>query len=290
MSEPSIARGMRPNRHPLDEDSASRLLKGLVHPDDAPPGYGAVAGLLHSAAQLPLGPVDEDAAATTVSAMVEAIRGAAPAPQPSRRKTMLGKLLAGKALAAVAVLGLTATGAAAATGTLPDPAQGVVSDAVSHVGVNIPHPNHGKSADHRQDGEHKPSGDDHGQSGDDHGQSGDDHGQSGDETKGMSGTVADLKANRPADAGPLGQDVCAVASDGKCRSGENHKGNDSGDESTPPSSGPSENHSGGQENGDDHGKPEVTPPTTPTSGSIATGSEHSGRDLPSGNGKPESNG
>ena len=69
MGEPSIAQGMRPNHHPLDEDSASRLLQGLVHPDDAPPGYGAVAGLLNSAAQLPLGPVDEDAAATTVSAM-----------------------------------------------------------------------------------------------------------------------------------------------------------------------------------------------------------------------------
>src|SRR5207247_2140659 len=86
MSEPSIARGMRPNRHPLDEDSASRLLQGLVHPDDAPPGYGAVAGLLNSAAQLPLGSVDEDAAATTVSAMVEVIRDAAPAPEISRRK------------------------------------------------------------------------------------------------------------------------------------------------------------------------------------------------------------
>ena len=38
---------------------------------------------------------------------------------------MLGKLLAGKALAAVAVIGLTATGAAAATatGTLPDQAE-----------------------------------------------------------------------------------------------------------------------------------------------------------------------
>jgi hypothetical protein len=112
MSEPSIAQGMRPNRHPLDEDSAARMLQGLVHPDDAPPGYGAVAGLLNSAAQVPLGPVDEDAAATTVSAMVEVIRDATPAPEISRRKNMLGKILAGKALAAIAVVGLTASGAA----------------------------------------------------------------------------------------------------------------------------------------------------------------------------------
>ena len=172
MREPSIARGMRPNRHPLDEDSASRLLQGLVHPDDAPPGYGAVAGLLSSASQLPLGPVDEDAAATTVAAMVEMIRDASPAPRISRRKAMLGKLLAGKALAAVAVIGLTASGAAAATGSLPDPAQNVVSGALSHVGVNVPHPNHGKSADHRQDGNDHQDGTGN-EAGDDNANSGD---------------------------------------------------------------------------------------------------------------------
>src|SRR5687767_12548770 len=134
MGERSIARKMRTNRHPLDEDSASRMLQGLVHPDDAPPGYGTVAGLLNSAAQLPLCPVDEDAGAITVSAMVQVIRDATPTPETSRRKTMLGKLLAGKALAAaaVAVIGLTATGAAAGTGSLPDQAQDVVSEAVSH--------------------------------------------------------------------------------------------------------------------------------------------------------------
>ena len=266
MGEWSIARGMRPNRHPLDEDSASRLLKGLVHPDDAPPGYAAVAGLLNSAAQLPLGPVDEDAAATTVSAMVEVIRGSEPVPQISRRRSMLGKLLAGKALAAVAVVGLTATGAAAATGTLPDKAQGVVSDAVSHVGINVPHPN-GKSAAHRQDGKHKPSGDDEAPSGDD----------SGDPNKGMSGVVEGLKATtRATDAGgPLGQEVCKVASDGKCHSGTENAGKGGGDDesTTPETEGPKEN----QGRSDEHGKPEDTPPTP---GSIATGEEHSGKELP----------
>ena len=273
MSEPSIAQGMHPN-HPLDEDSASRLLQGLVHPDDAPPGYGAVAGLLSSAAQLSMGPIDEDAAANTVSAMVEVIRTARPIPQTSRRRAMLGKLLAGKALAAVAVIGLTATGAAAATGTLPDQAQSVVSGALSHVGVNVPHPNHGKSADHRQDGK------DH-SAGDDNGQSGDDHGQSGDAGKGMSGTVATLKDGRSDNAGPLGQDVCKVASKGACvhdetgKSGEDH----------PPSTGPSDDHGNASagESGEDH---PVTEPgddhaTTPTTGSIVTGEDHSDRQLPS---------
>src|SRR5207244_12576618 len=120
------------------------------HPDDAPPGYGAVAGRLASAAQP--APVDEDAAATTVSAMVEAIRGSASTPQMSRRTSMLKKLLAGKALAAVGIVALTASGAAAATGSLPDPVQGVVAGAVSHVGVDLPQPgDHGKSAGHRSE-------------------------------------------------------------------------------------------------------------------------------------------
>jgi hypothetical protein len=274
MGELSIAREMRPNCHLLDEDSASRLLQGLVHPDDAPPGYGAVAALLNSAAQLPLGLVDEDAAATTVSAMVEVIRDATPTPETSRRKTMLGKLLAGKALAAtaVAVLGLTATGAAAATGSLPDPAQGVVSDALSHVGVDIPHPNHGKSADHRQDGNHDeaPAGDD-----------------SGEQDKGMSGVVEGLKdAPRTAESGPLGQQVCIVASKGNCVH-DNQQGTSGDDEGTPPS-GDNESDVHGK-SGEEHGKPEVTPaePTTPA-GSIQTGADNSGRELPSGKGKPDS--
>jgi hypothetical protein len=267
MSEPSIAQGMRPNHHSLDEDTASRLLQGVVHPDDAPPGYAAVAGLLHSAAQLPLGPVDEDAAATTVSAMVEVIRDATPAPEISRRKSMLGKLLAGKALAAVAVVGLTATGAAAATGSLPDQAQAVVSDAAGHVGVNIPHPNHGKSKHHRQDGEHKPSGDDEAPSGDD----------SGEPNKGMSGTVEELKNARATatDPGPLGQDVCVVASKGNCvHPDPENAGKGGGDDEAPETEGPKEN----QGRSDEHGKPEVTPPTTPATGSIATGEDHSGQD------------
>jgi hypothetical protein len=265
MGERSIARKMRTNRHPLDEDSASRLLQGLVHPDDAPPGYSAVADLLCSAAQLPLCPVDEDAGAITVSAMVEVIRDATPTPETSRRKTMLGKLLAGKALAAVAVLGLTATGAAAGTGSLPDKAQDVVSEAVSHVGIDIPG---GNSADHRKD---KAAGDDEAPADD----------NTGEDPKGMSGVVADLKdAPRTAEDGPLGQDVCAIASDGKCQSGAEHKGQGGDDETTDPATDGADNSRGDENNGD-HGKPDDTP-----KGSVDTGAENSDRTLPAG-GKPE---
>jgi hypothetical protein len=274
---PSIARRMRPNRHILDEDSASRLLQGHVHPDDAPPGYGAVAGLLKSAARVPLSPVDEDAAASTVSAMVEVIRDSTPSPETSRRKTMLGKLLAGKALAAVAVVGLTATGATAAAGSLPDPAQSVVSDAVGHVGIDIPR---GKSADHRKDGEHRKDKD--------KSKPADEtptDGTTGEDPKGMSGEVERIKDARTAESGPMGQEVCTFASDGKCRSGGGHEGQGGDAETTPPADG--ENNGRGDDNNGDHGKPEDTPakPETPA-GSIGTGAENSGRELPSGSGKP----
>jgi len=278
MSEPSIAQGMSPNRHALDEDSVSRLLQGSVHPDDAPPGYGAVAELLSSAARLPLLPVEEATSSPTVSAMVAVIRDATPAPE-TRRKTMLGKLLAGKALAAIAVVGLSATGAAAATGSLPDVAQSVVSDAVGHVGIDIPHPNHGKSADHRKDGEHRKDKDD---------EAGDD-GQDGQpENNGQTTSTAAHEAKDDAKAAgeKVGPAVCtAVGSN--CQKDESGSGSE--DEGTEPDKGQSGEKG---KSGEDHGKPEVTPPTTPEqpsppAGSIETGEEKSGRDLPSGKGKPE---
>lgn len=213
---------MNPHRQTLDDDSASRMLQGLVHPDDAPPGYAAVAGLLASAAQVP--PPAEDAGTATICAMVDAIRaGVAPTPQHSRRRSMLGKLFAGKALVAMATVALTATGAAAATGSLPGPVQDAVAEAVSHVGVDLP-ANAGKSADHRQDGEHRRSGDKD-QPGDGQGQPGDDGGEdAGDNGKGAE--ISDL-THDPALAGrPKGPVVSDVASSGKSQAGEERSGRD----------------------------------------------------------------
>ena len=191
---------------------------------------------------------------------------------------MLGKLLAGKAVAAtaVAVLGLTATGAAAGTGSLPDPAQSVVSEAVSHVGIDIPR---GKSADHRKD--HKDT--DKNKPADE--TPGDD--TTGEEPKGMSGVVKGIKDARTAESGPMGQEVCKIASDGKCHSGAEHKGQGGDDETTPPGTEGANNSRGDEKNGE-NGKPEDAPakPDTPA-GSIDTGAENSGRTLPSGSGKPE---
>jgi hypothetical protein len=283
MDRPPIARGMRPNRPPLDDDSATRMLQGLVHADDAPPGYGAAAGLLAAAAR-PVA-IDEDAATATVSAMVEAIRDSAPAPQTSRRKSMLTKLLAGKALAALGVVALTASGAAAATGSLPTPVQSAVSGAASHVGVDLPNPNHGNSAGHRQDGKHRPGTDTTSATGgtDDNGPSSN-HGQ----------TVSQTAHTTP-DGPGKGAAVCAVASGGRCQTGDDHgkdkaSGDDTGSSTTATT--------GSIQTGDDHNDDHATTPTTgsiqtgddhsddhattPTTGSIQTGVDHSGGSAGSG--------
>jgi len=267
----AIARGMRPNSHTLDEDSASRMLQGTVHPDDAPPGYGSVAGLLAAASVLPT--VDEDTAAATISAMVEAVRGAASTPQTPRRKSMLSKLLAGKALAAIGVVALTASGAAAATGSLPDPVQNVVAGAVSHVGIDIPQPgDEGHSAGHRQDGAHRPTTDDSStsttagtdDSSGDHG-----HGQQ----------ISDIAHQAKQDGQPVGPTVCAAASDGKCQAGDDHTGQGSGgDGSTTSSTAGSGSNpgNGSQDHESQAGADHEATSTTVTTGSQATGEDHSG--------------
>lgn len=247
---------MNPHRQTLDDDSASRMLQGLVHPDDAPPGYGPVAGLLAGAAQSP--PLAEGDGTATICAMVEVIRaGAAPTPQSSRRRSMLGKLFAGKALVAMAAVALTATGAAAATGSLPAQVQDVVSDAVSHVGVDLP-ADAGKSADHRQDGEHRQP-DDKDRSGEDRSRPGDSGGEdAGDNGKGAE--ISDLTHDPALDGQPKGPAVSDVASNGKSRAGEEQGKPVGGSDDT------------------------ETPPVA--TGSKAMGEERSGRDLePTGQGK-----
>lgn len=247
---------MNPHRQTLDDDSASRMLQGLVHPDDAPPGYASVAGLLTSAAQMP--PLAEDAGTATICAMVEVIRaGAAPTPENSRRRSMLGKLFAGKALVALATVALTATGAAAATGSLPARVQDAVSEAVSHVGVDLP-ADAGKSADHRQDGDHPQSGDKD-QPEEEQGQPIDDGGEdAGDNGKGAE--ISDLTHDPALDGEPKGPVVSDFASNGKSQAREEH----------------------GQPAGDSD---DTETPSVPA-GSRATGEERSGRDLElSGKGK-----
>ena len=125
-------------RFGIDDDTANRLLSGQVASEDAPPDYRAIARVVR-AARFPTG-VDPARESATVAAFVEALHSGSHPPVSDRRNSMLARLLSAKiaAIAAVGVLGATA--AAAATNTLPDRAQSVVSGAASHVGLSIPNP------------------------------------------------------------------------------------------------------------------------------------------------------
>ena len=130
---------MAANRpHRPDPSTADRLVAGRIGADDAPRGYRRAAALLGDAGSGFPDPV-ADAEAATVSAMVAAIQ-AEPTPQLSpRRSGMLSKILAVKTIAVASVLALSATGAAAAGGHLPDVVQDKVANAAKVVGVNLPH-------------------------------------------------------------------------------------------------------------------------------------------------------
>jgi hypothetical protein len=127
-------------RFGLDDLTADRLLSGQVAPQDAPPGYGLVAEAVQTAAGPGPG-TDAGRETATVAAVVEALRSSRPAHLPVRRRSMLGRVLSAKVAAIAAAMVFGATAAAAATNTLPEPAQTAISDAGSHVGLSIPKPN-----------------------------------------------------------------------------------------------------------------------------------------------------
>jgi hypothetical protein len=121
----------------LDDDLADRLLDGDLSPDQAPPGYAAVAALL-AATVAPPSPaelVGQEGALAELRAVTRA-RRALPrgSGKPSRRRRV-------GLLVAVAVGALSITGiAAAATGTLPAPIRDTARRILATVDDTAPMP------------------------------------------------------------------------------------------------------------------------------------------------------
>jgi hypothetical protein len=196
------------NRQPVDKGTAERLLSGATRPDDAPPGFAGVARLIDMASTMPTAE-QSPAEAALVATMAEAIRSQ-PTPHPiaPQRKTVLAKLLSAKIAAAAAAIALTATGAAAATGSLPDAAQNGVAKAASHIGVNLP----ASANDHARDATTKPTGADNSTAGEDHAGTNDDHGTA----------VSDTARNTDATGADKGEAVSTVARNGHGSQSANH--------------------------------------------------------------------
>jgi hypothetical protein len=121
----------------LDQDAADRLLAGRVSPDDAPPGFQEVARLVGSLAAPPAAAelADERRA---VAAAVRVLNDRTPSPANPRRWKMRSKLTRAKVAGLVVVGTLVGTSGMAAANVLPDPAQNVVSNALAHVGIDVP--------------------------------------------------------------------------------------------------------------------------------------------------------
>ena len=131
----------------LSSDRSERIITGSTPIDDLPDESARVARLLTALRSTT--PSGEGGEQEAVASLMAAI-AAAPVPlDAARRHHMLRQLLTAKAVAATAAVLLLGTGAAAATGSLPDAAQGAVSHALSHVNVSVPDPN-----DHASDRAH----------------------------------------------------------------------------------------------------------------------------------------
>ena len=127
---------MHPMR--LDDTTADRMAAGLVPPDDAPPGYAGVAELLDAARQATArqDPARQAAVVAAVSATMAAV-GESPH-TPWRKRMSTTRLSARTAAVASALVLAGATAAAAATGSLPGPAQDTAASVLSHVGISVP--------------------------------------------------------------------------------------------------------------------------------------------------------
>jgi hypothetical protein len=121
-------------RYPSPAD-AERLLDGRVARIDMPDEATPLVRLLAGMRTLPT--VDAFTERRVVAEMTAAIAGASASPSIA----VSGRRLSAKAgaLAFVAVLA-TGTAAAAATGSLPPGIQRAISNALSHVAINVPHP------------------------------------------------------------------------------------------------------------------------------------------------------
>jgi hypothetical protein len=121
-------------RFPSSAD-ADRLLDGRVARIDVPDEATPLVRLLAGMRTLPA--ADAFTERRVVAEMTAAIAGASASPSIA----VSGRRLSAKAgaLAFVAVLA-TGTAAAAATGSLPPGIQRAISNALSHVAINVPHP------------------------------------------------------------------------------------------------------------------------------------------------------
>ena len=122
----------------LDRGTADRLLSGAMAPDDAPPGYAGVAGLIRSCSRLPLPDLTREK--VTIVAMAERIRSRHPASPPVIGRVGVRRPARLKLVSVAVGAMVVGTSGLAFAGELPAPAQRVAHKVFASVGLDIPTP------------------------------------------------------------------------------------------------------------------------------------------------------
>lgn len=140
----------------LDDDTAGRMLVGLLAPEDAPPGYAPVV-LLVRALRAPADARELAAAHDAVAVASAILRSRTVEIAPRRGSPVAARRprarVRSKAAALVLAAALLATGGLATAGALPDAAQAVVERILSSVGIDVPGPSDGApGTGNREDG------------------------------------------------------------------------------------------------------------------------------------------
>jgi hypothetical protein len=122
----------------LDDDTADRLLAGLIAPDDAPPGYAQVARIVRAAVAAPSAR-ELARQGEHVAAAGRAVSAARIAPRPMPRRASVGSRFQRTKIVATLVVGtLAGTTGLAMASVLPGPAQDAVSGVLAKVGISVP--------------------------------------------------------------------------------------------------------------------------------------------------------
>jgi hypothetical protein len=128
----------------LDETTVDLLLDGSLAPDDAPPGYADVAGMVRAlslpptAAELALQVVAVEATLTEL-ALRPAPRGSkAPVAASGRKWALRSRFFKTKVASLVLIGTLVGTTGLAVAGVLPAPLQDAASSVLATVGISVP--------------------------------------------------------------------------------------------------------------------------------------------------------
>jgi hypothetical protein len=240
---PSDMEPMDPSAHldllELDDSTADRLLRGDMHPSDAPPPYREVAALV-AALRLPASDVELANEASVVTAMSTVLRTRTDTAR--RPKMHTARRLQ---LAVVTVVASTVTlGGLTVAGALPGAAQDVASNMLETIGVSVPGPNAeaGNHPDVRGNSENAPAGD---------------------PESGKGSTISDLARTTTATGVDKGAVISTAASNGQSQAGQNSAGASNPD--TPGA--PVETPNGG---GSDNASTSAAPIATPNGGGTGT--------------------